>query len=188
MLAPRPYGACCFRFLTKNLLFFLPDPVSRSLQCSCMTPVPPQGPSRGQYDVMYFGYCAARMWLCHLTQADVSPHLKRERAYPPATYYSSLQQCSYAVSQLVSRLRFRNLERHDVWRHIFFVSYMQVRTWCLVHTSGQGLYVYCSCTTCSCRCWLLHHKQCTRRPDRRLSVACTYVCTVVLQLTAQHVA
>ena len=47
---------------------------------------------------------------------DVSPHLKLERRYPPA---AGLQQCCYAVTQLVSRLRSRNLERHDVWQHVF---------------------------------------------------------------------
>ena len=38
-------------------------------------PVPSQGESIGQY-VTSFGYCPARVWLCHLTQADVSPHFE----------------------------------------------------------------------------------------------------------------
>ena len=37
---------------------------------------------------------------------------------------TGLEQCSFAVPRLVARLRSRNLERHDAWQRIVFVSYM----------------------------------------------------------------
>ena len=75
------------------------------------TLIPPQGASRGQY-VISFGFCPARVWLCHPTQPDVSPHLTPARRCPPAKH-------SNAVSQMVSWLRSHSLERHDVWHRIF---------------------------------------------------------------------
>ena len=74
---------------------------------------------------------------------------------------------AYAVLQLVSRLRSRDLERHlrsrDLERHDltahFFALYIQVL---YVHTTVPPAF-FCSTN------------QCTRRRDRRLSAACMHV-------------
>ena len=111
VLAPRPGGACCFRF-------YLTRPPSSHYHCNTRAnPIPSQGASRGRC-VISFSYCPTREWFCHETQPDVSPHLTPDRQNLPCT---RLQQCSCAVPRLVSRLRSRNLERHDVWQHILFV-------------------------------------------------------------------
>ena len=75
-----------FSFFYPNSAVFSPDPLAHIVAAILVqTPIPPQqGASRGQY-VIYLGNCPARAWLSHPTQPDVSPHLKPERRYPPAT-------------------------------------------------------------------------------------------------------
>ena len=108
-LAPRPGGACCFRFFTPNLLVFDPDTLAHNITAVLVqTPIPPQGASRGQC-VMYLLYRESVIVPPNLTQCVTAP--QSERRYTPAMIYSS----THAVPQLVTRLRSRNLERHDVW-------------------------------------------------------------------------
>ena len=52
---------------------FFPDPLDHITAILVKTPIPPQGASRGQQYVIYFGYCPARVQLCHPIQPDVSP-------------------------------------------------------------------------------------------------------------------
>ena len=147
VLAPHPGGTCCFSFfffLNPKICWFLTRPPNTHSHCNAREN--PDSPAEGikksvQY-VISFGYCPARAWICHPTHPDVPPHLKPERRYPPATGL----QYSYPVPQLVSRLRSRNLEGHDVWQRCFFVSYSRYTSTYLVHAYYHQLFLLLSVT------------------------------------------
>lgn len=107
-------GSAVFTVLQESTCVFDAIPSLIVTAILVQTPIPPQGASGGN-SVKSFGYSSARLWLCHPTLLDVSPHLKPEGRDPPAV---GRQQYWYAVLQLVSRLGYRNLERHDFCQRI----------------------------------------------------------------------